>query len=52
MKYMIMIYEESSDPGLVPYTGVVHDTKREALREFIEAVVEIGRRDYVYLTIV
>jgi len=51
MRYLIMIMEGGPDPGLVPYTGVIHDTKAAALEEFLEAAAEVGRVN-VYLTIV
>ena len=51
MGYIIMIMEGGPDPGLVPYTGVVHETKASALEEFLEAAAEVGRVN-VYLTIV
>lgn len=50
MRYLIMIWQDSSDPGLVPYTGVIHETKASALEEFLEACKEVGRSK-VYLTI-
>lgn len=50
MRYLIMIRQDSSDPGLVPYTGVIHETKASALEEFLEACKEVGRSK-VYLTI-
>ena len=50
MRYLIMIWQDSSDPGLVPYTGVIHETKASALEEFLEACEECGRSK-VYLTI-
>lgn len=52
MRFTIMIYDNlSPDPGLVPYTGVVHDTKQAALEEYLEAAAEYGH-GRVYLTIV
>lgn len=51
MRYLIMIFDDNSpDPGLVPYTGVIHETKRDALEEFMEACKECGRGK-VYLTL-
>lgn len=51
MRYLIMIMEGGPDPGLVPYTGVIHDSKASALEEFLQAAGEVGRVN-VYLTIV
>ena len=52
MRYMIMIFDDHSpDPGLVPYTGVVHETKQSALEEYLEAAAEFGH-GRAYLTIV
>ena len=52
MRFLVMIFEEhSSDPGLVPYTGVIHTTKQNALEEYLEACEEYGKGN-VYLTIV
>ena len=50
MRYIIMIMEGGPDPGLVPYTGVIHESKASALEEFLEASAEVGRVN-VYLTI-
>lgn len=50
MRYIIMIMEGGPDPGLVPYTGVVHETKASALEEYLEAAAEVGRVN-IYLTI-
>lgn len=51
MRYIIMIMEGGPDPGLVPYTGVIHDSKASALAEFLQVAEEVGRVN-VYLTIV
>lgn len=52
MRYMIMIFDEHTpDPCLVPYTGVVHETKQAALEEYLEAAEEVGH-GRAYLTIV
>ena len=52
MRYMIMIFDaHSPDPGLVPYTGVVHDTKASALEEYLEASSEVGHGN-TYLVMV
>lgn len=52
MRYIIMIFDDRSpDPGLVPYTGVVHDRKQTALEEYLEAAEEYGH-GRVYLSIV
>lgn len=50
MRYLIMIMEGGPDPGLSPYSGVIHESKASALEEFLEACVEVGRVN-VYLTI-
>lgn len=54
MRYIIMIFDRANcykDGAclLVPYSGVVHETKQEALKEFLEASREVGRVN-VYLT--
>ena len=51
MRYLIMIMEGALIRGLVPYTGVIHDSKASALEEFLQAAAEVGRVN-VYLTIV
>ena len=52
MRFTIMIFDDHSpDPGLVPYTGVVHETKQAALEEYLEAAEEFGSGK-VYLSIV
>lgn len=52
MRFMIMIFDDRSpDPGLVPYTGVIHSTKHNALEEYLEACEEYGKGK-VYLTVV
>lgn len=50
--YMIMIFDnDSPDPGLVPYTGAVYNTKAEVLPEYLEASEECGHAN-TYLVIV
>lgn len=52
MEFMIFIFDDRSpDPGLVPYTGVKHETKQSALSEYLEACDEHGRGK-TYLVIV
>lgn len=47
MRYMLLISKGSK---LETYTGVIHETKAEALEEYLEAVNEYGRKN-VFLII-
>lgn len=56
MGYMIAVHKELTEyqfiSVLIPYTGAIYDTKREALEEYIKAIEDPEVKYKPYIVIV